>query len=114
MARIQGLNLAYHVRHIRGRTSRQRGIFTALLHLDGEACREASYALELPALRQPLRQSTESSVEWDRPDIAHYKVVVHISIRQAAAQPGILEIHQIIERRRIVDGLGERVRRQQG
>ena len=95
---IYDVHRADKIWHVRRRTSRQRDIFTALLHLDRKAGGKTSYALKLPALRQPLRQSAKSSVEWDRPYVAHHKIVVHIRVGQPTAQPRILEINQVVKR----------------
>jgi hypothetical protein len=113
VTRIQGHDLADEIRHIRGRTAGERSITVALVQLDGKTGREPRDPLNLPALGQALRCIAESPVEREGPNVAGHKIMFDVARRQAPAQLGIFEIHQVVEGRRIVQAFSKRVRRQE-
>ena len=113
VTRIQCHDLAYEIRHIRGRTAGERIITVGLVHLDGKAGREPRDPLNLPALGQALRCIAESPVERDGPNVTNHKIVSDVAGRQPAAQLSIFEIHQVVEGRRIVQAFSKGIRRQE-
>jgi hypothetical protein len=113
VARVQFHDRADEIRHIRGRTAGERIITVGLVHLDGKAGREPCDALDLPTLGQALRRIGERPVKRDGPNVADHKIMSDVAGRQPSAQLRIFEIHQVVERRRIVQTFRKGVRRQE-
>jgi len=73
--RVLDDNFAHQIGLISRRTADERCIPRTLMDEDRKSCGEAGDAVDVPALRQTLRQGAEGPIERNRPVVARHEVM---------------------------------------
>lgn len=68
-----------------------------LAQLDGKPCRKSADSRNIPSFGQSAWTASEHSIEWNRPVIAHDKVMGQIECRKGTTQPIVGKVHPFSE-----------------